>query len=110
MRRRTTQSEPQRLCLKTRRWNTASSESRSPGEKRPLSAHHPVVLVEVGQTTSEEFCGFWGGNSREKQKMVREHGPNTNVNAASESLLESPGKLEAELKVTEAKQRLDKHR
>lgn len=42
--------------------------------------------------------------------MLREHGLSTNLNAASESLPESPGKLEAELKVNEAKQRLDKHR
>lgn len=36
--------------------------------------------------------------------MLRDHGLSANLNAASESL------LEAELKVTEAKQRLDKHR
>lgn len=42
--------------------------------------------------------------------MLREHGVSTNLVAASEALLEAPGKLEAELKVTEAKQRLDKHR
>lgn len=42
--------------------------------------------------------------------MLREHGLSTNVNAASESLADPPGKLGAELKVTEAKQRLDKHR
>lgn len=51
---------------------------------------------------------FW--DSREKQKMLREHGVSANLNAATESLLDAPGKLEAELKVTEAKQRLDKHR
>lgn len=33
-----------------------------------------------------------------------------NFNAASESFFDAPGKLEAELKVTEAKQKLDKHR
>lgn len=42
--------------------------------------------------------------------MLREHGVSTNLNAASESLLDAPEKLEAELKVTEAKQRLDKLR
>ncbi|XP_056907701.1 zinc finger C3H1 domain-containing protein-like isoform X2 [Takifugu flavidus] len=48
--------------------------------------------------------------SREKQKMLREHSVSTNLNADSESLLGASGKLEAELKLSEAKQRLDKHR
>lgn len=42
--------------------------------------------------------------------MLREHSVSTNLNADSESLLGASGKLEAELKLSEAKQRLDKHR
>lgn len=49
-------------------------------------------------------------DSREKQKTLREHSVSTNLNAASDSLLDASGKREAELKITEAKQRLDKHR
>lgn len=42
--------------------------------------------------------------------MLREHGLSTNLNADSHSLMDASGKLEAELKISEAKQRLDKHR
>lgn len=53
---------------------------------------------------------FFGCHSREKQKMLRENCVGANLNAAPESLPDAPVKLEAELKLSEAKQRLDKHR
>lgn len=74
-----------------------------------LSAHDLVVVAEVCLATSEKIWAFYG-DSREKQKMLRENGVGANLNAAADSLPEAPGKVEAELKVNEAKQRLDKHR
>lgn len=49
-------------------------------------------------------------DSREKQKMLKEHSVISGLPAASESALDASGKSTSELKVTEAEQRLNKHR
>lgn len=48
--------------------------------------------------------------SREKQKMLKEHAVISGSPAASDSVLDASGKSVSELKVTEAEQRLNKHR
>lgn len=49
-------------------------------------------------------------DSREKQKMLKENSVSSSSPAASDSVLNSSGKSAAELKVTEAEQKLNKHR
>lgn len=56
----------------------------------------------------ERLCGVC--HSREKQKMLKEHGVISGLPAASDSVLDASEKSVSELKVTEAEQRLSKHR
>lgn len=49
-------------------------------------------------------------NSREKQKMLKEHSVSSSLPPAADSVPNSSGKSAAELKVTEIEQRLNKHR
>lgn len=49
-------------------------------------------------------------HSREKQKMLKDHSVSCTSPAVSDSVLDSPVRSAAELKLTEAEQRLNKHR
>lgn len=58
---------------------------------------------------SQRLCDVY--NSREKQKMLKEHSvSSSSPAAAADSVPDSSGKSAAELKVTEVEQRLNKHR
>lgn len=109
LRRRTTQSEPQRLYLKPRRQSTACSERKSPGRKHcVISLQNKRAVIEVWQMRYERLCDVC--DSREKQKMLKEHSVISSLPAASDSVLDASGKSTSELKLTEAEQRLNKHR
>lgn len=56
----------------------------------------------------ERLCDVY--NSREKQKMLKEHSVSSSSPTAADSVPDSSGKSAAELKVTEVEQRLNKHR
>ncbi|CAF89165.1 unnamed protein product, partial [Tetraodon nigroviridis] len=84
----------------------AKPKAASASEKENNPVRTPEALPEDKKV---EYRLLREQIAREKQKMLRENGVGANLNAAADSLPEAPGKVEAELKVNEAKQRLDKH-
>ncbi|XP_076588884.1 zinc finger C3H1 domain-containing protein [Chaetodon auriga] len=86
----------------------AKPKAASGSEKENNPVRTPEALPEAKKAEyrllKEEIA------SREKQKMLKDHSVSCTSPAVSDSVLDSPGKSAAELKLTEAEQRLNKHR